>query len=129
MIRNKWISYLFSIAFAMSVTHSIARHAHSESGASHEHVIAGKHYPEHHHSDEPDTSLPVVAHFANDDVISPVKYTYPVNLQPALVEQEHPLVISAPSQCVSDQLVHLPRSRDLPDKILLFIQLLRAPPY
>lgn len=131
MTRSPWISYLFSIAFAMSVAHAVTPHAHSKGGeACHTNTASDTCTPHedfHAQSHKPSAPLPVVAHFANADFIRSVKYSYPAKQHP--VTEVHSPVFSVALPFLMRQPVPLPDTRDLPDKIIGSIQLLRAPPH
>ncbi|MEO7989288.1 MAG: hypothetical protein ABI663_07085 [Chryseolinea sp.] len=133
MLRSQWISYLFNIAFAMSLAHAILPHSHpKEKSKDHKHATSHHHRDHkdaHSHSHDSKPSLPVFTHFSNADFIGSVKYTYHIKSLNVVMEYEQPVILSFALSFVTHQPSPIPHARDLPNKSLLSIRLLRAPPY
>jgi hypothetical protein len=136
MIRSQWISYLFSIAFVMSLAHSVLPHAHPK-----EKVKQGKHTASHHHhghghhsharaqDEKSKPALPVFAHFSNADFIGSVKYSFQEKQQRPELAFEQAVVISVELPLLTYLPSPVPHARDLPNKIFLSLRSLRGPPY
>lgn len=72
MIRSPWLSFIFLVAFAISLAHTITPHTHAEvkSVRSHAHHDSKN---SHSHSS---SDLPVVAHFSNSDFIGSAQVNF-----------------------------------------------------
>ncbi|HEY5744621.1 MAG TPA: hypothetical protein VIU12_00965 [Chryseolinea sp.] len=136
MIRSQWISYLFSIAFAMSLAHSVVPHAHpkekvkqgKETASSHHHH--GHHHSHaHSHGEKSKPALPVFAHFSNSDFIGSVKYSLQEKQQRPELTFEQALVVSVTLPLLIYQPSPVPHARDLPNKLFLSLRSLRGPPH
>lgn len=133
MIRSQWIAYLFSIAFAMSLAHSVLPHAHSKEKGKQGKETASHHHHGHHHShshnEKSKPALPVFAHFSNADFIGSVKYSYQEKHQRPELAFEQAVVISVALPLVTYLASPVPHARDLPNRIFLSLRSLRGPPY
>ena len=133
MIRSQWIAYLFSIAFAMALAHSVLPHAHSKEKGKQGKGTASHHHHGHQHShshgEKSKPALPVFAHFSNADVIGSVKYSYQEKQQRPERACEQAVVISVALPLVTYLASPVPHARDLPNRIFLTLRSLRGPPY
>jgi len=133
MIRGQWISFLFSIAFAMSLAHSVLPHAHSKEKAKQGKETASHHHHGHHHSHAQDEkskpALPVFAHFSNADFIGSVKYSFQEKQQRPELTCVQAVVVSVALPLLTYLPSPLPHARDLPNKVFLSLRSLRGPPY
>lgn len=135
MIRSQWISYLFSVAFAMSLAHSVLPHAHPKEKAkggketvSHHHH-GHQHAHSHAHDKKSKPALPVFAHFSNADFIGSVKYSFQEKQLRSELAFEQAVVISVALPLLTYLPSPVPHARDLPNKVFLSLRSLRGPPY
>ena len=130
MLRRQWTIYLFSIAFVMSMAHSILPHNHPREKHPKEVSASSHHHGDrkHSHEKESTTELPVFTHFSNGDFISSAKYSYQQKYH-SVLSVEQPLIISLALPILTYLPSPVPQARDLPQWLLLSIRSLRAPPF
>lgn len=127
MIRSQWLSFIFLLAFAISLAHTITPHSHAK-------VKSVRSHASHHHHDgknsysHSSSEMPVVAHFSNSDFIGSAQVNFNATensvgdcLLPA------PLFsLSAPVFCKLS--IPARKQGKPPSGLLLAVLSLRAPP-
>lgn len=76
MIRSQWVSFIFLLAFAISLAHTIMPHSHAKVKSAQTH--SSHHHDGNHSRSHNSSDLPVFVHFSNSDFIGSAQVNYGV---------------------------------------------------